>query len=46
LIICRKIVEAYEGNIFIEEQDPNSKGTTFTFTIKANTSERDQINQD
>ncbi|CDW81024.1 pas domain s-box protein [Stylonychia lemnae] len=34
LIICKKIVEAFQGTIILEDQDINKKGSTFTFTIK------------
>lgn len=35
LIICKKIVETFDGHITLEDQDPSKPGTTFSFTIKS-----------
>lgn len=34
LVICKKIVEAYNGRLTIDDQDQRRSGTAFTFTIK------------
>eukprot|EP00347_Sterkiella_histriomuscorum_P003392 403364475 len=35
LTICKKIVEAFGGYIYLEDQDPRRQGSTFTFSIKS-----------
>ncbi|CDW79459.1 UNKNOWN [Stylonychia lemnae] len=45
LIICKKIVEAFDGHIILEEQDPTKQGTTFTFSIKIRDDQSDSIQE-
>ena len=44
LSICKKIVETFDGDIHLDQQDEGEVGVSFTFTIKCSIKKKEEDN--